>query len=238
MNRSRLPAVLIVEDEPAIAELIAVNLRHNGFQPTCVADGQAAEREIELAVPDMILLDWMLPGESGLALARRWRAQPRTEAVPIIMLTARGDERDRVAGLDAGADDYIAKPFSTQEMLARIRAVLRRFGSDRAEEMVTVGALALDAGTRRVSFRGQPLKLGPAEFKLLQYLMTHTERAHTRSQLLDQVWGDQVYIEERTVDVHVKRLREALGEAAAMVETVRGVGYRLTAQSPSSVARD
>jgi two-component system phosphate regulon response regulator PhoB len=178
----------------------------------------------------------MLPGESGLILAKRWRAHPRTKAVPLIMLTARGDESDRVAGLDAGADDYIAKPFSTKELLARIRAVLRRRTPEQAGEALTIAGLVLDPTTHRVSFSEQPLKLGPTEFKLLHYLMGHAERVHSRGQLLDKVWGDHVYIEERTVDVHVKRLREALGQAGAMVETVRGAGYRLTAKPIDSIA--
>jgi two-component system phosphate regulon response regulator PhoB len=224
------PVVLVVEDEPAIAELIVVNLRHNGYQTNWATDGAGAQRELDAALPDLILLDWMLPGESGLTLARRWRAHPRTKAIPLIMLTARGDEADRVAGLDAGADDYMAKPFSTREMLARIRAVLRRRAPESDGGAVTVGELTLDAATHRVTFRGQALKLGPTEFKLLQYLMTHAERVHSRGQLLDKVWGDHVFIEERTVDVHVKRLREALGEAGTMVETVRGAGYRFTAK--------
>jgi len=225
-----MPAVLIVEDEPAIAELIAVNLRHNGFRTTWAMDSASAEREIEAAVPDLILLDWMLPGESGLVLAKRWRAASRTSDVPLIMLTARGDEADRVAGLDAGADDYIAKPFSTRELLARVRAVLRRKAPDPVGEKVSVGGLTLDPITYRVSFEDEPLKLGPTEFKLLQFFLNSAERVHSRAQLLDRVWGDHVYIEERTVDVHVKRLREALGNAGAMVETVRGAGYRLTAK--------
>ena len=224
------PSVLIVEDESAIAELIAVNLRHNGFTPTWAVDSASAQRELDAVLPDVILLDWMLPGESGLTLARRWRADKRTKAIPIIMLTARGDEADRVAGLDAGADDYIAKPFSTKEMLARIRAVLRRRAPEQVGGVVALGALSLDSSTYRVAFEGQTLKLGPTEFKLLQYLMTHAERVHSRSQLLDKVWGDHVFIEERTVDVHVKRLREALGDAGVMVETVRGAGYRVTAK--------
>lgn len=224
------PSVLIVEDESAIAELIAVNLRHNGFTPTWAVDSASAQRELDAVLPDVILLDWMLPGESGLALARRWRADKRTKAVPIIMLTARGDEADRVAGLDAGADDYIAKPFSTKEMLARVRAVLRRRAPEQVGGAVKLGLLTLDSSTYRVAFEGQALKLGPTEFKLLQFLMTHAERVHSRSQLLDKVWGDHVFIEERTVDVHVKRLREALGDAGAMVETVRGAGYRVTAK--------
>jgi two-component system, OmpR family, phosphate regulon response regulator PhoB len=229
------PSVLIVEDESAIAELIAVNLRHNGFTPTWAVDSASAQRELDAVLPDVILLDWMLPGESGLTLARRWRADKRTKAIPIIMLTARGDEADRVAGLDAGADDYIAKPFSTKEMLARIRAVLRRRAPEQVGGVVALGALSLDSSTYRVAFEGQTLKLGPTEFKLLQYLMTHAERVHSRSQLLDKVWGDHVFIEERTVDVHVKRLREALGDAGAMVETVRGAGYRVTARPVAAV---
>lgn len=225
-----MPAVLVVEDEPAIAELIAVNLRHNGFRPTWAMDSASAQREIEASLPDLILLDWMLPGESGLSLAKRWRANERTKGVPLIMLTARGDEADRVAGLDAGADDYIAKPFSTKELLARVRAVLRRRAPEQDGEAIVIAGLSLDSATHRVSFAEQALKLGPTEFKLLHYLMGHAERVHSRSQLLDKVWGDHVYIEERTVDVHVKRLREALGAAGVMVETVRGAGYRLTAK--------
>jgi two-component system phosphate regulon response regulator PhoB len=232
----RLPGVLIVEDEPAIAELISVNLRHNGFRPIWAMDSATAQVELDAVLPDVILLDWMLPGESGLTLAKRWRAHPRTKEVPIIMLTARGDEPDRVAGLDAGADDYITKPFSTKELLARVRAVLRRRAPEQDVGVVTAGGLSLDAGTYRVTFRDQMLKLGPTEFKLLHYLLSHAERVHSRSQLLDKVWGDHVFIEERTVDVHVKRLREALGaEAGAMIETVRGAGYRLTSTLCSGV---
>ncbi|MES2512356.1 MAG: phosphate regulon transcriptional regulator PhoB [Pseudomonadota bacterium] len=229
------PRILIVEDEPAIAELIAVNLRHGGFDPVVAQDSVAAQRELDAVLPDAILLDWMLPGQSGVALARHWRKQARTKAIPILMLTARGDEPDKVAGLDAGADDYITKPFSTQELLARIRAVLRRRAPESVNDSVTVGALMLDAATHRISYQAQELKLGPTEFKLLHYLMKHAERVHSRSALLDKVWGDHVFIEERTVDVHVKRLREALGSAGAMVETVRGAGYRLTAQTSSPI---
>jgi len=224
--------VLIVEDEPAIAELISVNLRHSGFRPVWAIDSLTAQAELDAVLPDVILLDWMLPGESGLILAKRWRAHPRTKSIPIIMLTARGDEVDRVAGLDAGADDYIAKPFSTKELLARIRAVLRRRAPEQDLSVVNAGDLSLDPSTYRVIFQGQLLKLGPTEFKLLHYMMAHAERVHSRSQLLDKVWGDHVFIEERTVDVHMKRLREALGVLAGqMVETVRGAGYRLTTQS-------
>lgn len=229
----KMPQVLIVEDEPAIAELIAVNLRHNGLQPIWAEDGDSAQREIDAVLPDVILLDWMLPGQSGLALARKWRADGRTKSIPIIMLTARGDEPDKVAGLDAGADDYITKPFSTQELLARIRAVLRRRAPEQVNDSVTQGDLVLDAATHRVTYQGRALKIGPTEFKLLHFFMKHAERVHSRAQLLDKVWGDHVFIEERTVDVHVKRLRETLGAAGAMVETVRGAGYRFTSQPPA-----
>ncbi len=230
----KLPRVLVVEDEPSIAELIAVNLRHNGFAPTIVFDGAGAHREIDAVLPDLILLDWMLPGESGAVLARQWRKHERTKGVPIIMITARSDENDKVQGLDAGADDYITKPFSTQELLARIRAVLRRRAPEVVSDSVQVGDLSLDAATYRVSFRGQELKVGPTEFKLLHYLMKHAERVHTRATLLDKIWGDHVFIEERTVDVHIKRLRESLGDAAALIETVRGAGYRLSVQAMAS----
>jgi two-component system phosphate regulon response regulator PhoB len=223
-----LPRILIVEDEAPIAELISVNLRHNGFQPVWAMDSESAQRELDEILPDVILLDWMLPGESGLALARRWRSAARTKAIPILMLTARGDEADRVAGLDAGADDYIVKPFSPRELLARIRAVLRRRVPESVGGAVKIGELQLDADTYRVSWQDKPIKVGPTEFKLLQYLMRHPERVHTRGMLLDKIWGDHVYIEERTVDVHVKRLRESLGDAGTMIETVRGAGYRMT----------
>jgi two-component system phosphate regulon response regulator PhoB len=225
----KLPRILVVEDEPAIAELIAVNLRHNGFAPTVVFDGDAAQREVDAVLPDVILLDWMLPGESGVSLAKRWRSLDRLKTVPIILLTARSEESDKVQGLDSGADDYITKPFSTQELLARIRAVLRRRAPEAVNDSVQVGALTLDAATHRVTLDGQELKIGPTEFKLLHYFMKHPERVHSRASLLDRIWGDHVFIEERTVDVHVKRLREGLGTASSMIETVRGAGYRLSA---------
>jgi two-component system phosphate regulon response regulator PhoB len=224
----KLPRILVVEDEPAIAELIAVNLKHNGFAPTLVFDAEAARREVDSELPDVILLDWMLPGESGASLARYWRQHDRTKQVPILMLTARSDESDKVQGLDAGADDYITKPFSTKELLARMRAVLRRRSPETVDDAVQVGDLNLDTATYRVSFRQQELKVGPTEFKLLHFLMKNAERVHSRGTLLDRVWGDHVFIEERTVDVHIKRLREALGQAGSMIETVRGAGYRLS----------
>jgi len=227
-----LPRVLIVEDEPAIAELIAINLRHNSLSPTCVEDGEKAQIEIDAILPDVILLDWMLPGQSGVYWARKWRNDARTKTVPILFLTAKTEEIDKVAGLDAGADDYITKPFSTQELMARIRSVLRRRAPQQAEDSVSIGSLIIDGATHRVSWQGAPVKMGPTEFKLLNFLMHHTERVHSRSQLLDKVWGDHIFIEERTVDVHIKRLREALGDAGNMIETVRGVGYRFTQHPP------
>jgi two-component system phosphate regulon response regulator PhoB len=231
-----MSSVLVVEDESAIAELIAINLRHAGFQVTLAANAEQALAAVDAVLPDLILLDWMLPGQSGVTLARRWRADPRTKELPIIMLTARADETDKVVGLDAGADDYLTKPFSTQELLARIRAVLRRRVPEALDSAVDVGGLKLDPSTRRVSRHGIDLKLGPTEFRLLHFFLTHPERVHSRSQLLDRVWGDHVFIEERTVDVHVKRLREALTPArcAQMIETVRGAGYRLTQQQSSA----
>jgi len=226
--------VLVVEDEPAIAELLAINLRHAGYEVQVAPDAQAAVEAVDRVLPDVVLLDWMLPGQSGLALARGWRAQARTKPLPIIMLTARADEADKLAGLDGGADDYITKPFSTKELLARVRALLRRKAPQSLDEAVTVGGLLLDPATRRVTApvngQSREARLGPTEFRLLHFLMTHPERVHSRAQLLDRVWGDHVFIEERTVDVHVKRLREALTpiQCAHLVETVRGAGYRLT----------
>jgi two-component system, OmpR family, phosphate regulon response regulator PhoB len=225
--------ILVVEDESAIAELISINLRHAGFEVTLAASADQAQLEVDRVLPDLVVLDWMLPGQSGLALARQWRGAVRTKEMPIIMLTARAEETDKVSGLDAGADDYLTKPFSTNELLARIRAVLRRKAPEALDSVVDIGGLSLDPGTRRVSRDGVEVKLGPTEFRLLHFFMTHPERVHSRSQLLDRVWGDHVFIEERTVDVHVKRLREALErvQCARMIETVRGAGYRLTQQA-------
>ena len=227
-----MPTVLVVEDESAIAELIAINLRHAGFEVTLAETADQALVAVDAVLPDLVLLDWMLPGQSGVALARRWRSDARTRELPIIMLTARADEADKVSGLDAGADDYLTKPFSTQELLARIRAVLRRRMPEALDTAVDLGGLRLDPSTRRVTRAGVDIKLGPTEFRLLHFFMTHPERVHSRAQLLDRVWGDHVFIEERTVDVHVKRLREALmpAQCAQMIETVRGAGYRLTQQ--------
>ena len=225
--------VLVVEDEPAIAELIAMNLRHAGHAVTVVTDAEAAAAAVDRVLPDLVLLDWMLPGRSGVTLARQWRSQPRTRELPIIMLTARSEESDRVGGLDAGADDYLVKPFSMSELMARMRAVLRRRAPEALEQPLEAAGLKLDPASRRVTrdIGGTPheVKLGPTEFKLLHFLMAHPQRVHSRAQLLDKVWGDHVFIEERTVDVHVKRLREALApvDCSSLIETVRGAGYRL-----------
>ncbi|MEW6098765.1 MAG: phosphate regulon transcriptional regulator PhoB [Pseudomonadota bacterium] len=228
--------VLVVEDEAAIAELISLNLRHAGYEVTVAPDSVRAIAEVDKVLPDLVILDWMLPGQSGLTLAKRWRAEARTRDLPIIMLTARADEPDKIAGLDAGADDYLTKPFSTNELMARIRAVLRRKAPEALDSAVQVGPLRLDPATRRVSRGEQEVKVGPTEFRLLHFFMTHPERVHSRAQLLDRVWGDHVFIEERTVDVHVKRLREALAPVgcSSMIETVRGAGYRLTQQVPAA----
>ena len=225
--------VLVVEDESAIAELIGINLRHAGYDVSVASNAEQAREQVDAALPDLVILDWMLPGQSGIWLAQHWRGQARTREMAVIMLTARAEEGDKVRGLDVGADDYLTKPFSTQELMARIRAVLRRKAPEALDAPVQVGPLRLDPSTRRVTRDATEARLGPTEFRLLHFFMTHTERVHSRAQLLDRVWGDHVFIEERTVDVHVKRLREALGplQCAAMIETVRGAGYRLTAQA-------
>ncbi len=235
--------ILIVEDESAIAELLSINLRHAGFDVTVAGDAEAAQAAVDRVLPDLVLLDWMLPGLTGLQLARRWRGDARTRELPVIMLTARADEADKIAGLDTGADDYLTKPFSAKELLARIRAVLRRKAPQALDTAVEVGNLLLDPASRRltgqVDGEARELRIGPTEFKLLHFLMTHPERVHSRAQLLDRVWGDHVFIEERTVDVHVKRLREALSPAQAsnLIETVRGAGYRLSAPVATAAAR-
>lgn len=230
--------VLVVEDERAIAELVAINLRHAGFEVTLAESAEQARAAVDQVLPDLVLLDWMLPGQSGVALARQWRASPRTKDLPIIMVTARADESDKVSGLDAGADDYLPKPFSTNELLARIRAVLRRRAPEALDSAVEAGGLRLDPATHRVTCGGADVRLGPTEFRLLHYFLSHPDRVHSRAQLLDRVWGDHVFIEERTVDVHVKRLREALAPvgAAPLIETVRGAGYRLNPMASPAAA--
>jgi two-component system phosphate regulon response regulator PhoB len=222
--------ILLVEDEPAIQELLAFNVTQCGYRALQASDADMAMALINRALPDLILLDWMLPGISGIELARRLRADQRTQNIPIIMLTARTDERDKVMGLESGADDYITKPFSPRELMARVRAVLRRRAPQMTDEVVRVEGLELSPVTHRVSANGVNIDLGPTEFRLLHFFMTHVERVYSRAQLLDQVWGDHVFVEERTVDVHIRRLRQALEASGldSLVQTVRGSGYRFS----------
>jgi len=222
--------ILIVEDEPAIQELLAFNVTQAGFEALRADDAEGAWGQIREHAPDMILLDWMLPGTSGVVLARQLRSEARTKDIPIIMLTARGDERDKVLGLESGADDYITKPFSPRELMARIRAVMRRQLPVLSDDTVAIGGLELSPTSHRVTAKGMSIELGPTEFRLLHFFMTHVERVYSRTQLLDQVWGTQVFVEERTVDVHIRRLRASL-EASGLdhlIQTVRGSGYRFS----------
>ncbi len=221
-------SVLVVEDEPSIQELVAVNLVRHGHDVKRAANAEEAYRAVAETLPDVILLDWMLPDSPGPAIARRLRSDPRTREVPIIMLTARAGEDDKVAGLEAGADDYITKPFSPRELEARIQAVLRRRAPQLSKEEVVIEGLAINPATRSVTGKGRSLRMSPTEFELLHFFMTHTDRVYTRSQILDHVWGDHVFIEDRTVDVHIRRLRDALTPTGHddLVETVRGTGYR------------
>ena len=227
-----MPAtILVVEDEPSIQSLLEVNLRRAGHQVMTKADAESALQQIQETLPDLVLLDWMLPGMSGIDFARRLRSDARTRMLPIIMLTARAEEHDKIEGLDVGADDYITKPFSPRELLARIKAVLRRHAPHATEDVVELGGLRLDPGSHRVSADEQDIALGPTEFRLLHFLMTHAERVHSRAQLLDHVWGDHVFVEDRTVDVHIRRLRLALEARGRdhLIQTVRGSGYRFSA---------
>ena len=223
--------ILLVEDEPAIQELIAFNLTQAGHHVMRADSVESAQNVVRSALPDLILLDWMLPGISGIDYARKLRADERTKLIPLIMLTARSDESDKIAGLDTGADDYITKPFSPRELQARIKAVLRRRSPDTTDDPVEVNGLRLDPSTHRVTAHGEPIDLGPTEFRLLHFFMTHPERAYSRTQLLDQVWGDHVFVEERTVDVHIRRLRAELENSShdSLIQTVRGTGYRFSA---------
>ena len=223
--------ILVVEDEPAIQELISYSLRQAKHTVSSTKNAEEAMKIINDTLPDLVLLDWMLPGMSGADFARMLRRAARTKDIPIIMLTARADESDKVTGLESGADDYITKPFSPRELLARIKAVLRRRAPEAADDVVEIGGLRLDSATHRVTANETEVVLGPTEFRLLHYLMTHSERVHSRSQLLDQVWGDHVFVEDRTVDVHIRRLRKALEnvDKDGLVQTVRGSGYRLSA---------
>lgn len=222
--------ILIVEDEPAIQELLAFNVGQAGFQVRCAEDAAGAWRHIHQETPDLILLDWMLPGSSGVELARQLRAEANSKGIPIIMLTARGEERDKVLGLESGADDYITKPFSPRELMARIRAALRRHVPQLGEQALVLGGLELSPVAHRVSAAGVPVELGPTEFRLLHFFMAHAERVYSRTQLLDQVWGSQAFVEERTVDVHIRRLRASLEPVGkeGLIQTVRGSGYRFS----------
>ncbi|HYW93530.1 MAG TPA: phosphate regulon transcriptional regulator PhoB [Gammaproteobacteria bacterium] len=224
--------VLVVDDEESIRQMIAFGLEREGYRVVGAADAQEARIAIADDRPDLVLLDWMMPGVSGLELARSLRRDDGTRELPIIMLTARGEEADKVRGLDIGTDDYVTKPFSIRELVARIRAVMRRATAGGAEEVIELGGIRLDAGAHRVTVDGRAVHLGPTEFRLLHFFMSHPERVYSRAQLLDRVWGPSIYVEERTVDVHIRRLRKALTEHAAerLVQTVRGTGYRFSVQ--------
>jgi len=232
MTDKNTPRVLVVEDERAIREMLSFTLARAGFEVLEAEDTREATDLIARTRPDIVLLDWMLPGISGIDFARRLRREEATRELPIIMLTARGEEASKLKGFAVGADDYITKPFSTQELIARIKALLRRSGIEREDEMVVIEGLSLDTAGHRVNIKGKTVKLGPTEFRLLHFFMTHPERVYSRDQLLDQVWGNQVYIEDRTVDVHIRRLRKALApfEYDRHVQTVRGSGYRFSKQ--------
>jgi len=225
--------ILIIEDEAAIREMLGYSLMKEGFVCTEAADSEQARTEIQSDRPNLVLLDWMLPGMSGIDYARRLRSDPATQDIPIIMLTAKGEEADKIRALDTGADDYITKPFSTKELLARIRAVLRRYATDSADgerKIIEVDGLVLDTETYRVTAKGEIIEISPTEFKLLYFFISHPERVYTRAQLLDHVWGQNVYVEERTVDVHIRRLRKILEPFAfdRFIQTVRSVGYRFS----------
>ena len=222
--------ILIVEDEPAIRDMIAYALRTQSYQPVCAQDGKEALQAVAERIPDLILLDWMLPGTTGIELVRRFRKEANTRDVPIIMLTAKGEESDRIAGFDSGADDYVVKPFSARELLARIKAVLRRSRETEDDGSIEIGALRLDGRQQKLLVHGQSVHVGPTEYRLLHFFMSHAGRVYTRNQLLDFVWGGGSEIEDRTVDVHVRRLRKVLEpfRLESMIETVRGSGYRFT----------
>ena len=222
--------ILIVEDESAIREMLGYTLMKEGYACEEAADAEQARALMEKEKPDLILLDWMLPGLSGIDYARRLRSDTVTQDIPIIMLTARGEEADKVRGLDTGVDDYVTKPFSTKELLARLRAVLRRYNNQDQQGIVEIDGLVLDPDTYRVTARDEIIEISPTEFKLLHFFITHPERVYTRTQLLDHVWGQNVYVEERTVDVHIRRLRKTLEPFGfdRFIQTVRSVGYRFS----------
>ncbi len=222
--------ILIVEDEPAIRQMLGFTLAGDGYNFLEAGDVEEAQNAMGTMIPDLILLDWMLPGISGVDFARRLKRDPKTSTIPIIMLTARGTENDKVKGLDTGADDFITKPFSTRELLARVRAVMRRTQLSGDQDVIEMGAIKLDSQTHRVLANNRAVDLSPTEFRLLQFFITHPERVYSRNQLLDSVWGNHAYIEERTVDVHIRRLRKLLEPygCEAYIQTVRSVGYRFS----------
>lgn len=229
-----MPArILVVEDEPAVQELMRYTLEQAGMLAFTASSAEDALASLRESLPDAVLIDWMLPNKSGLALARELRETERTASLPLIIVTARGEESDRVKGLDQGADDYVVKPFSPRELIARIQAVLRRRAPHASDAELTAGGLTLSPVSHEVMLNGKAVELGPTEFRLLHFFLAHPERVYTRAQLLDQVWGDHVFIEERTVDVHIRRLRVALGsngdDGEDLIRTVRGSGYKLSA---------
>jgi two-component system phosphate regulon response regulator PhoB len=222
--------IIVVEDEDAIRGMLMMVLEQAGLTPIAAADAEEAQKVLDESLPDLILLDWMLPGISGVEWARRLKKEPIYRDIPIIVLTARGEEEDKVRGLEIGADDYMTKPFSPKELVARIRAVLRRSGKIQGLAQITLGDLILDTEQHRLSIGDKQLEVSPTEFRLMHFFMTHPDKVYSRTQLLDQVWGRSVYIEERTIDVHIRRLRKILEEYGRedLVQTVRGFGYRFS----------
>jgi two-component system phosphate regulon response regulator PhoB len=223
------PRILVIEDEPALVEMLRYNLEKEGFDVATAQDGETGLTAVSETKPDLILLDWMLPHMSGLEICRQLRRGRETQTIPVIMLTARGEESDRVRALDVGADDYVTKPFSPGELTARIRAVLRRSHPAAAANLLTYGGLVMDLGSHRVTRDGRAIHLGPTEFRLLRFLMEHPGRVYSREQLLDSVWGRDIYVEARTVDVHIRRLRKAINAPGQhdLIRTVRSAGYAL-----------
>ncbi len=220
--------ILVVEDEAPIRDMLCFVLEQNGYQTSTASDYDAAINQLVEPYPDLVLLDWMLPGGSGIQIAKKMKQHDLTRAIPIIMITARGEEEDKVRGLEVGADDYVTKPFSPKELMARIKAVIRRVAPTSLDEVIDVQGLKLDPVSHRVMVEETPLDMGPTEFRLLHFFMTHPERVYSREQLLDHVWGTNVYVEDRTVDVHIRRLRKAIGGHDRLIQTVRGAGYRFS----------
>lgn len=228
-----MPTILIVDDDPAICEMIKLALSGSGYETLEAGNTLEARQAISRQTPDLVLLDWMLPGQSGFEFARSLQRDTTHKQIPIIMLTARGQEEDKVAALDAGADDYVAKPFSVSELLARIKAVLRRTQKSSGEEILEAGTLRLDPATHRASVNGTPLELAPMEYQLLLFFMTHPERVYSREQLIDHVWRSSGWVEERTIDVHIRRLRKSMESSGQdrLIQTVRGAGYRFSTRN-------